>query len=128
MNVESAVQLINQLVYKPGWKISATDHTNRFEGAVQVRIDYPAHASEREEAPNYAREIQTYAEFPMIVVDCNDASLYRRVINAIVEIETHEAREFLRVVPTMWAPFHPHRIDGMRRWGDESGDLRFGLA
>lgn len=128
MRVESAVELINCVVYKPEWKITATDHTKRSEGAVQVRIDYPARRSERELAPDYVEEIMTYAEFPMIVLDCDDVSIYRRLLDAIICIETHEAREFLRVLPTEWAPFHPHRVDGMKRWGDIEGDLKFGIA
>ena len=128
MRIDSAISLVENLVYKPGWSFSATDHSKRFEGAICVRIDYPARASEREEAPSYCREIMTYATFPMIVQDCDDTALYRKILAAITEIEIHEAREFLRVQPTMWAPFHPHRIDGMKRYGDVSADLKFGIA
>lgn len=129
MRVESAIELINSLVYKPGWKITAEDHRNRFEGAVKVRIDYPARDSKTEDAPlGYPHEIQTYASFPMIVEDCDDTAVYRRIVAALIDIETHEIREFLRVAPTYWAPFHPHRIDGMKRWGDTVGDLKFGIA
>jgi hypothetical protein len=129
MNVTSAIELVNNVVYKPDWKITATDHTNRFEGAVTVRIDYPARATERAEAAEgYPREIMTYAIFPMIVIDCDDVSLYRKLLSKIMEIEEHEAREFLRVLPTFWAPFHPHRVDGMRRWGHLESDLQFGIA
>ena len=128
MEVKSALDLVNAIIYKPGWRISAEDHTNRFEGAIKVRIDYPARASERDEAPDYEREINTYATFPLIVADCDDIGIYRRIVAKLIEIETHEIREFLRVQPTRWAPFHPHRIDGMRRWGDPEGDLKFGIA
>ena len=131
MRVESAVELVNHLIYKPGWNITAKDHRNRFEGAIQVRIEYPARNSNREKAAKgYPEEIPggTYAEFPVIVEDCDDTGLYRKIINKIIDIEAHEAREFLRVEPTCWAPFHPHRIDGMKRWGDVEGDLKFGIA
>jgi hypothetical protein len=138
MRVDSACELINQLCYKPGWKFTASDHTNRFESSIKVRIDYPALNSNREQAADgYQDEIPvTYAEYPILVDDLDDMGLYRVVVDIITDIETHEAREFLRVCPTYWAPFHPHRAEGMRRWRDTEGitrdhileDQRFGIA
>lgn len=145
MRVESALDLINSLVYKPGWRISATDHTNRFEGAIKVKIEYPAYDSKRADMKDGGelKEITTYASFAIIVEECDDVSLYFRVLLAIILIDVHEAREFLRVQPTYWAPFFPHRIDGMKRWremikrnGEDiveamdevDGDLKFGIA
>lgn len=129
MNVSSAVRLVNELVYKPGWSFSAEDHTNRFEGSIKVRIDYPAMNSNRDRAEHgYDEEIKTYASFALIVQDCDDITLYRKLLDRIIQIEIHEAREFLRVEPTFWAPFHPHRIDGMQRWGAVENDLLFGVC
>lgn len=131
MRVDSAVQLINSLVYKPGWTFMANSHTNRFEGTVKVLVTYPALNSDREDAPDYNSPIEpdgARASFPIIVSDLDDTGIYRAILDIIVKIETHEAREFLRVEPTMWAPFHPHRIEGMKRFGDVDGDLAFGLC
>lgn len=135
MNVASAVELINNsLVYKPGWTFTATDHTNRFEDTIVVRVDYPALNSNRDQAADgYQQEIQTYASFPLVVRDCTDEDLFFQVLTAIGKIELHEAREFLRLKPTMWAPFHPHNVDGMKRWSARTGDrmvddLQFGIA
>lgn len=129
MEVKSALALINALIYKPNWAISAEDHTGRFEGCVKVIIEYPARQSEREDAAlGYPTDITATASFPVIVTDCDDTALYKRVIDAIVQLEIHEAREFLRVQPTLWAPFHPHRVDGMKRWGNVEGDLKFGIG
>lgn len=128
MEVESALDLINALVYKPHWGISATDHRDRFEGSVVVRIDYPARSSNRDEAPKFTKPIMTYATFPLVVQDCDDVALYRQIAKALIAVEVHEMREFLRVRPTMWAPFHPHRVDGMKRWGEAEHDLVFGIA
>jgi hypothetical protein len=135
MNVSSAVELINNsLVYKPGWTFTATDHTNRFEDTVVVRVDYPARNSNRDQAEGgYTEEIMTYASFPLVVRDCTDEDLIFQILTAIGKIEMHEAREFLRLTPTAWAPFHPHRVDGMRRWSERTGDrlvddLQFGIA
>lgn len=128
MNVSSALDLVNALIYWPGWRISATDHTNRFEGAIKVRIDYPARNSNRDQAPEYREEIVTYVEFPVVVDPCDDLELYRCIVQQIQKINLHETREGLRVQPTMWAPFHPHRQGGMQAWGDVEGDLKFGVC
>lgn len=130
----SAVELINNLLYKPGWTFTATEHDRRFEGTITVRVDYPARNSNRDQAADgYPEVINTYATFPMVVQDCTDEDLYYKVLKIIEKIEMHEAREFLRVNPTHWAPFHPHRVDGMRRWAERTGstmdaDLQFGIA
>jgi len=131
MRVDSAIELINNLCYKPDWKITATDHTNRFESAIIVKIDYPARNSDMELAPDYKEEIMTYATFPLVVATCDDVSLYRQVADVLMKIECHEMREFLRVRPTYWAPFNPHRVDGMTRWNPADtalSDLHFGIA
>jgi hypothetical protein len=138
MQVQDALDHVNALVYKPKWRISATDHTKRFEGTIQVRIDYPAFNSNRDKAAEgYPEEIMTYATFPLIVGDCDEFGLYLRIIKALIDIDTHEIREFLRLQPTYDAPFHPHRIDGMKRWAERNGldvtasmaeDLKFGIA
>lgn len=130
MRVSSAVELVNNLSYKPGWTITATDHSNRFEATIVVQVDYPARNSDQELAPKYPEKIMTYAKTPMVIGDCDDVSLYRQILNFLMEIELHEAREFLRVRPTFWAPFNPHRLDGMRRYDPSNvmADLRFGIA
>jgi hypothetical protein len=133
MFVDTAIRLIDQIVYKPDWKFEAQDDTGRFEDSICVKITYPAFDSSKEsydeEKGEYTKQIVTYATFRMIVRDCTDVDLYRKIIEVLMEIELHEAREFLRVAPTLWAPFHPHRYDGMKRWGDDMrGDLLFGVV
>ena len=130
MEVTTALELINGLVYKPGWKVSATDHTNRFEGSIILRVDYPAQSTDRVEArEGYPTDITTYAQEPIVVAECGDeTALFRCVIDVILKIEEHEAREYFRVEPTFWAPFHPHKIDGMKRWGRADADLKFGIG
>lgn len=137
MRIDSAIALVNDLVYMPGWEFTATDHSARFEGTICVRIDYPTRNANRDQAnDSYPQEIKPYATFPVIVRDMDNTRLYRAIANAIMRIWQHETREFLRVAPTMWAPFHPHNIDGMQRWIDTDGlddfrlllDLQFGIA
>jgi hypothetical protein len=128
LEVESAVRIINSLVYKPRWRFVASDNTARFEGGVLVRIHYPAYQSERSDAPRYGTRIMTSATFAFQCLDFDDVEVYRTVLRFVLRIEEHEAREFLRVRPTMWAPFHPHRQGGMHRWGNPESDLMFGIG
>lgn len=69
--------------------------------------------------------------------DLDDIGLYYRIARIVMEVEEHEMREFLRISPTMWAPFHPHNTGGIRTWAKMSGidhdaaiarDVTFGLA
>jgi hypothetical protein len=137
MHVDSAIALINTLIYKPGWTFEAEDHTNRFEGSIKVKITYPAKDSVIANAPDYTKDIPggARAAFPLVVRDCDDVDLYYQIAKVIMEIEAHEMREFLRVNPTKWAPFHPHQIDGMKRWANITedaasfkADLDFGIV
>lgn len=137
MRIESAIKLIDMLVYKPGWSFDAEDHSKRFEGTILVTVRYVAQESGRVNAEQgYPETIKTYAKFPLMVGDINsDVELYRRFAGCLMKIEEHEMREFLRVAPTYWAPFHPHQLDGMRVWHmsqDQpdffSSDLQFGIG
>jgi hypothetical protein len=128
MRPVEAVNLVNAIIYKPGWTFTAEEHTNRFEGAIKVRIDYPARNTNQDQAPEYPEEIKTYASFPLVVADCDHYSLLRRVLEVIFDIEMHEAREYFRTSPDMDAPFHPHTIAGMKRFGTMVDDLKFGIV
>jgi hypothetical protein len=128
VKVASAIGVINSLIYKPGWKFEAEDHTNRFADTVKVRITYPAQNSNRECAPLYKESIITYASFAFNVSQCDEIEIARHMLMALIEIETHEAREFLRFPYDLSAPFHPHNLDGMEKWGMPERDLKFGIA
>jgi hypothetical protein len=129
MKVDTAIDFINGITYLPGWKITAKDDTNRFEGSVTVRIAYPAVDTDRENAKvGYEKTIETYAEFRIIVLKCPDQNaVLRKVLDKIMVIYLHETREALRVLPSYDAPFHPHTIAGMDAWGAEEDDLLFGV-
>lgn len=133
MRVDSAVTLVNSLVLKPGWKVEAEDYSHRHEGCIRVNFTYVAYRSERELAPDGYPELVPGGARAAFVIAAgamkDDYDLYRKVIELIVfEIELHEWREFLRVPGTFWAPFHPHRTDGMERWGTPEKDMTWGVA
>jgi hypothetical protein len=142
MRIDSAIALINQIVYKPGYTLEAVDHTKRFEGTVKVTLRYVAPETGRDNAAQgYPEIISTYAEFPVAVGDLTGPAaavcLYRRILDAILQVESHEAREALRVQPTLWSPFHPHTLDGIDQWNATASstqrpelvaDFQFGIA
>jgi hypothetical protein len=140
MDVTTAIRLVENLVFFPGWELTATDHSDRFEDTICVQVTYPSYETNRPEAERgYDVANRPYARFPIVVRDLDDVGLYRAISRILVEdIWSHEVREALRVKPTFWAPFHPHQIDGMRRWEDGSAqldasvhlrdDLQFGIA
>ena len=131
MRIDTAIQLINDLVLKPGWAVTAEDNTKRFEGTVKLNVTYVAANTDREHAPGYADTVPGGArasfQLPVSAFD-NDVELYRAILMVMLDIEQHEWREFLRVRSTLWAPFHPHHLDGMERWGTPEADFNFGLA
>lgn len=140
MDVNTAIELVGQLAYFPGWEFEASDHCKRFEGSITVKVTYPSFETNRPEAKEgYPVENRPYATFPLMVHEMSNATdLYYAIGQVIMKIYDHEMREALRVKPTYWAPFHPHQIDGIRRWRKsrrhakrwemQLSDLQFGLA
>jgi hypothetical protein len=132
MKMDDACDLINnRLVYKPEWRFEAEPHMPRFPGQIKVTVHYPAQNSNLPDAKlGYPNAIMTYAKFPIIVKTLTDKyELAKCLVEKILEIEAHEAREFLRLPEDGWlAPFHPHSVTGMARWGKPESDVLFGLA
>lgn len=140
MSVETALDLINtnHIKYRPGWTFEATDYTKRFQNAIMVKFIFPAYHTEKDNAKaGYPERTDgSWAQFPILlegVADIND--LAYKILCCIREIEVHEAREFLKVGPTFWAPFDPHNYGGMHRWSDKTGnpysielDLKYGVS
>jgi hypothetical protein len=129
MLVSSAVAIINDgIVFFPGWQIHAEDFTSRHEGAVCLSITFPSWETKRSEAMAGFPEANMPRQcFIIQVSDLDDVELHRAVIKILVDCFTHEAREAYRIEPSGWAPFHPHKIDGMIRWGSREKDLTYGF-
>lgn len=138
MRVDTALALVNDgLALPPYWEVTAEDYTHRYEDTICLTVNITnARASERENQPDYATEVDggARAKFMVPVGDCEGVEdLVYRVIVAFVEDFTHEVREFVRLKHTGWAPFHPHQTDGIKRWSQAHGtdvlrDYKFGLA
>jgi len=128
MLTDTAVRLINEsVIFLPGWTIKAKDFTARHEGCICLFVSYPGRESARREAPDYQVRNEPRATFLLQVNEMDDTQLHKAVLDRLIEFITHEFREFYRVQPSYWAPFHPHTIDGMKRWGEGERDLQFGF-
>lgn len=133
MDVKTALALIGQIGCGPTLCLEAEDYTNRHEGAIKLTTIVKTVGSEREDAErDYegSEPIDVRADFVIIVTDCNDdVELYRRVLTeAVIPTLVHEIREFFRIRPTQWAPFHPHKQGGVERWGEPEIDRKYGRA
>lgn len=112
MDIDHAIEVIEQVRYKPGWKITAkrvwgSDHD------VRLVVDYLAPDSSN--APEYRETIAVDAHCVIDVSDiASDLDLLRKVLDSLIEVEIHEAREFFRYGPE--APFHPHSFEGDVGW------------
>lgn len=140
MLAESACELIGNVIYKPGWLIEPKVNL-RFEHAIAVKVTYPATNSDRDQAakgyPNMVSPMGPHATFTILVKDLDDVQLFAALAEILMTIEEHEMREFLRIAPNYWSPFHPHHTNGIRRWAEVTGrdyksvlqaDLTFGVG
>lgn len=143
MEIQTALNLVNgdpvsgtpsAFVYKPGYEFHADSYEYRMQGAILLTISMVTQSTDREDARNgYEKMLEPlHTTFPIIVKDCKteDDFMYE-VLKVVIELETHEAREFLRKRGTFSSPFHPHRHDSMERYARYSGrhvsdDLNYG--
>lgn len=117
MKPESACRLINEsMMYRPGWTFDASEHKERFENAIRVRIEFDTLDTSAVTDAGFDSSFRLHVTFTLMVGKMDDVGLYRAVLGVILRVEEHEAREFLRIRPTHWAPFHPHQDDGIERW------------
>jgi hypothetical protein len=95
-----------------------------------VRCDYVAPDYSQEHAPAYSRLLEPSAAFLVPVGDIDEpVQLYDRLLkDVLLRIEEHEHREAFRVGADYWAPFHPHKTDGIKNWGDPAADYTFGAV
>lgn len=138
MQVETALDIVgDQLVTAPDVTVTAEDHRHRYQDAIRVRVTLDGWATERDEIREHGRAVRRlspWAEFAIPVGSLDSAEdLVGAILDVIAEARSHEDREHTRLRPTYWAPFHPHREDGIARWAARTGrdpqrDLTYGLA
>lgn len=123
MDAQRAAELINKISYRPGWKIEAHYLSGLPFVLVQAYVDTVN--SDRDQAlKGYPQKIVLG---PDTVIDADlygtPEEIYRRILDWIIGLEVHEAREFFRVGPDMHAPFHPHREECERAWERTARDV-----
>ncbi len=126
MQVQSALDYVNgeSFVYKPGYVFLAQSYEYRLQGAILLTITFDALSTDRSDAKNgYNVMLEPLVTtFVIMVKDCkSDDDLLFQILRCLIDLETHEAREFLRKRPTYSAPFHPHRHDCMVRYAEKTG-------
>ena len=120
LNRDQVVAYINdEVTYKPGWTITATPVDT---DGVRVAVHFVAVDSNREMAkrgyPKDGLAVPTPENtFHLADPLVNEAGILTVLMTFLVDIEIHEAREFLRVKTDDYAaPFHPHHWSGHARW------------
>jgi hypothetical protein len=121
MDVREACALVNEagMLVRPGYSIEAEPYTQRFQSGVMLHIRFDAFDSSTIVDGVYTDEICVRSDRVILVGDCpGPFAVLAKVLNAVLDIEEHEWREFLRLGPDSdyMAPFHPHTDDGMHRW------------
>lgn len=113
---EQALELIRSVVYKPGWNIVNLALSGT---VISGEIVFIVQDSDKEIAPLYQRVISNARTFDIDTRRVgNEVQLLRALLLEFGWLEDHERDEFFKVrLPdgTYYAPFHPHRADGIRR-------------
>lgn len=103
-----AARLIRTVTYKPGWTFRIGGPLNRFVCVFATTTDSTNHAAQR--------CTQHMFEYP---TDVDDRGFVRWLLGRLLDVEYHEAAEFLRVDGV--APFWPNHEEGspyerVERW------------
>lgn len=131
MHISTAIDLLSNVVYKPGWEFEVKDHSARFENSILITMSSDTFRADQADAHagGYLFPIRPSASFVVPVGRIHDdCDLYRAHLGMIARYDDHERREFYRVAPSYWAPFHPHTTDGMERWGNPDADIAYGTT
>lgn len=116
MQAKHAVDFVNGLCNRPGYKIRARVTPFALSGTVTLSLEFDTFDSS--EPPNFPRKISLAPSVDMDVSDLQyDEELLALVFQFIMEIEAHEWQEFLRLdkAHNYEAPFHPHTPQGRVR-------------
>ena len=125
MTPEQAVSTIRDMIFRPGWKLSATvlDSTT-----INVRADiYTVDTSYPSADGVFRVRKDLDMDADIDVSELNLAGLCHAILIELVEpFDRHENREFLQVrLPVSGqfrAPLHPHTDDGREAWGNRAAE------
>jgi hypothetical protein len=133
MTGTEAARYLNRLVLRPGWRLVAKASYDPDYVRV-VLLNYGVRDSDS--PPNYDQFVEgervwtPMNSYNIYVRDCNESKLQAKLLNAILNLELHEWREFLREPSSApgsrhgWkALFHSHRNDGNMRMAQYADDI-----
>lgn len=127
MMVSEAIAAVEDLVFRPGWRLKArpayvTDgegfRVSRSWNKIEVMITIETVDTNRQYAAGGYRKPKTVLDEIEIDVSRLDRDgLEYALLKGFAALHSHEDREFLRRKSEDYAAtFHPHRDDGERRW------------
>lgn len=116
MTPEHACELIDRITYKPGWTFDATPEP-RYQDTVSLTVSFTAPDTDVRYAPAYERTLPQTMTFYLHVAPClTDLALWGLVLECVIHLELHEAREFFAVDERFSKPFHAHTSEGIVNW------------
>jgi hypothetical protein len=118
MHAMQAAHIVNNIVFRPGWRFTAASYWPRPDDAILV--DVTVETQDTNTAPDYRKRI-IIAPGPFVidVAGLDEDDLWYQIKMLIEGINDHEDREFLRDGRPgrgNHAPFHPHHREGELRW------------
>lgn len=140
MDATTAMNFINNdLVYKPDWDIEATCHTHRFNETVKVTFQFTCFNTNREVVQRGVQHLSAFRNHVALLLPVGKFKttddLMEGMLDLILRVEEHEAREFLRNKREGFrAPFHPHIEECMVEYAERKGtecllkDLLYGAV
>lgn len=119
MRYETAVELLEQISYKPEYRLDWSASSSPWDtpGTITVRVE--AIVPNSNNYPRYQGKSIAGDTFEIdlsVIPESDSASFIRIVLDSLIAWEIHEAREFFRFGPGMIAPFHPHKPAGRDLW------------
>lgn len=105
---EKLVQLVDKAVYRPGWRLTLEDlpRGQGSEGLTFCVYTVGYNTYDVDKGQTY----RVVHYFPVPPASYNEESWKRWVLDRLIEVETHEACEFLQIDGTR--PFAPHHGPG----------------
>lgn len=116
MDVYEISDLVNTrgMTYKDGWRFRAYPaYSRQADHREVVRVNWEADVDNSSPAYVDPRP-RVLASGTFEVTPGDRTSVEDQILAGVIEAEMHETREFLRFGG--FAPYHPHRADGDRRW------------
>lgn len=119
MNSSTAVEYVRNLVFKPGWRVTAESYG---PGHVYLTMYIDTVDTSYPDPDGVCRKTITLVRERRVETGNLDLEgLCYQVISLGVQTDVHEDREFLKVRQPdgSWhAPLHPHTREGNRAWLD----------